>query len=50
MYKKWYYCSKELEVCHHSREIQQVIDAEVAKEVTKERQKLDMIIDEYKSK
>lgn len=35
---------------HCSREIQQVIDAEVAREVTKERQKIDVIIDEYKTK
>ena len=45
-----HYYSKELESAHHSREIQQVIDTEVAKEVTKERQKFDMTIDEYKSK
>ena len=42
--------SKELDSCHHSREIQQIIDAEVAKEVTKECQKVDSTIDEYKTK
>lgn len=37
---------KELESCHHSREIQQVVDNEVAKE----RQKLEVTIDECKNK
>ena len=45
-----HYYSKELDSSHHSREVQQVIDVEVAKEVAKEHQKLDITIDEYKTK
>lgn len=41
---------KELDTCHHNREIQQTINTEVARQVAMERQKFDMSIDEYKTK
>lgn len=42
--------SKELKMCHCGIDMQQVIDTAVAKEVTKEHQKLNMTINEYKAK
>lgn len=41
---------KELDTCHHNREIQQTINTEVARQVAVECQKFDMSIDEYKTK